>query len=55
MKYIPEDSKKLIKNGSRNKKNGKDFNKIFPNASPEAIDLLKKLLAFDPEKRLSVV
>lgn len=34
---------------------GKDFSKLFPEASPEAIDLLKKLLMFDPEKRINVV
>jgi len=31
----------------------KDFNQYFPNASPDAIDLLYKLLALDPEDRLS--
>jgi serine/threonine protein kinase len=55
MKHIPEESKKLIKNLPKNKKNGKDFNKLFSFAAPEAIDLLKKLLTFDPEKRISVV
>lgn len=56
MKNIPEESKKLIKNLPKNKKNGKDLSKIFGNcATPEAIDLLKKLLIFDPEKRISAV
>jgi len=55
MKHIPEESKKLIKNLPKNKKNGKDFNKLFSFANPEAIDLLKKLLTFDPEKRINVV
>lgn len=54
MKHIPEESKKLIKNLPKNKKVGKDFNKIFSFAHPEAIDLLKKLLTFDPDKRISV-
>jgi serine/threonine protein kinase len=54
MKHIPEESKKLIKNMPKNKKNGKDFNKLFSFASNDAIDLLKKLLTFDPEKRITV-
>ena len=54
MKHIPEESKKLIKNLPKNKKNGKDFNKLFSFAHPEAIDLLKKLLTFDPDKRINV-
>ena len=29
-------------------KTGKDFNELFRNANPEAIDLLKKMLIFDP-------
>ena len=55
MKHIPEESKKLIKNLPKNKKVGKDFNKLFSFANPEAIDLLKKLLMFDPEKRINVI
>ena len=54
MKHIPEESKKLIKNLPKHKKNGKDFNKLFSFANPEAIDLLRKLMMFDPEKRISV-
>jgi mitogen-activated protein kinase 1/3/mitogen-activated protein kinase 6 len=54
MKHIPEESKKLIKNLPKNKKNGKDFNKLFSFANTEAIDLLKKLLTFDPDKRINV-
>ena len=54
MKHIPQQSKKLIKNLPKNKKNGKDFNKLFSFANPQAIDLLKKLLTFDPEKRITV-
>lgn len=38
----------------KNKKNGKDFSKIFAFADSQAIDLLKKLLIFDPEKRITV-
>ena len=54
MKFIPEQSKKLINNLPKNKKNGKDLSKIFAFAPPLAIDLLKKLLIFDPEKRINV-
>lgn len=54
MKNIPEESKKLIKNLPKNKKNGKDFGKIFAFADNQAIDLLKKLLIFDPDKRITV-
>ena len=54
MKHIPEESKKLIKHLPKNKKNGKDFNKLFSFANPEAIDLLKKLLTFDPDRRINV-
>ncbi len=54
MKNIPEESKKLIKNLPKNKKNGKDFSKIFSFADDLAIDLLKKLLIFDPDKRITV-
>jgi len=55
MKNIPEDSKKLIINLPKNKKNGKDFSKLFEFADDQAIDLLKKLLIFDPEKRITVI
>jgi mitogen-activated protein kinase 1/3 len=33
---------------------GKDFDKLFAGSNPLAIDLLKKLLVFDPKKRISV-
>lgn len=33
---------------------GKDFRQIFPNASPAALDLLKKMLHFNPVKRITV-
>ena len=54
IKHIPDQSKKLIKNLPKNKKNGKDFSKLFGYAPPLAIDLLKKFLIFDPEKRITV-
>lgn len=31
-----------------------DFNEHFPNASPEAIDLMKKILVLDPDNRITV-
>jgi len=30
------------------------FDKLFPNASPEALDLLRKMLHFNPAKRITV-
>jgi len=36
------------------KRPGKPFEKIFTKASPESIDLLKKLLTFDFKKRITV-
>eukprot|EP00612_Vaucheria_litorea_P001450 CAMPEP_0171456216 /NCGR_PEP_ID=MMETSP0945-20130129/2793_1 /TAXON_ID=109269 /ORGANISM="Vaucheria litorea, Strain CCMP2940" /LENGTH=463 /DNA_ID=CAMNT_0011981599 /DNA_START=157 /DNA_END=1549 /DNA_ORIENTATION=- len=35
------------------KKKPKSLSKMYPNASNEAIDLLSKLIVFDPEKRLT--
>lgn len=32
----------------------KSFPSLFPNANPDALDLLDKLLAFDPSSRISV-
>ncbi|GMF63680.1 unnamed protein product [[Candida] boidinii] len=31
-----------------------DFVNLFPNANPQAVDLLEKLLTFNPKKRLTV-
>ncbi|OMJ87558.1 hypothetical protein SteCoe_10737 [Stentor coeruleus] len=42
---------KLLK---MNKRNAKCFEIIFRDANPQAIDLLKKLLVFNPEKRYTV-
>jgi len=42
-----------IKGLKKQKKN--PFTKIYPKASPAAIDLLEKMLQFDPNKRISVV
>lgn len=52
IKQIPEESKKLIRNLP--KRTGRAFNQIFSFASPDALDLLKKLLMFDPAKRITV-
>jgi len=35
-------------------KPGVSFDKLFPNASPEALDLLRKMLRFNPAKRITV-
>ena len=35
-------------------KKGKDFNELFRGANDEAIDLLKKMLVFDPEARITI-
>ena len=32
----------------------KSFQSLFPNANPDALDLLDKMLAFDPSSRISV-
>lgn len=32
----------------------KDFKTVFPNASEDALDLLQKLLIFNPKKRLNI-
>lgn len=47
-----ERSKKLLRNMA--KKKPKPFDVLFPNANPKALDLLKKLLVFDPKKRIKV-
>jgi serine/threonine protein kinase len=39
---------------SKSKKPKKDFRAMYPNANPLAIDLLEKLLTFDPTKRITV-
>lgn len=36
------------------KKTGKDFNELFRGANAEAIDLLKKMLVFDPANRITI-
>lgn len=47
-----EKSRKLVK--SMPKKKGKSLESIFPKASPNALDLLRKFLIFDPAKRISL-
>ena len=36
------------------KSKGKDFATLFKGANPDAIDLMKKLLIFDPKKRITI-
>ena len=36
------------------KRNGKDFGTIFRGSNPDGIDLIKKMLTFDPLKRITV-
>jgi mitogen-activated protein kinase 1/3 len=36
------------------KKKGIDFNEMFKGVSPLAIDLIKRILVFDPAKRITV-
>ena len=36
------------------KRKPKDLNNIFKGANPDAIDLLKKMLTFDPLKRITI-
>ena len=33
---------------------GKDFNELFKGANPQAIDLMKRMLTFDPERRITI-
>ena len=33
---------------------GKDFNELFKGANPQAIDLIKKMLTYDPNQRITV-
>jgi len=35
-------------------RSGKDFNELFRGANEEAIDLLKKMLVFDPARRITI-
>ena len=48
---IPK-NKEFIQSLPRRK--GKDFKTLFSSANPEAIDLLKKMLTFDPSKRITI-
>jgi len=47
-----EKSRKFLR--SLPKKQAKPFETLFPNANPLALDLLRKLMVFDPEKRITV-
>lgn len=48
---IPK-NKEFIQSLPRRK--GKDFSTIFKGANPDAIDLMKRMLTFDPVKRITV-
>ena len=43
----------LKKLSSKYSKHPKDLKKIFPDASEQALDLLKKFFIFDPKKRIT--
>lgn len=48
-----EDNKQFMKQLPKRK--GTDFNKLFEGwSNPDAIDLVKKMLMFDPEKRITI-
>lgn len=48
-----EDNKKFMKDLPKRK--GQDFNELFKNwENKDAIDVLKKMLVFDPAKRITV-
>jgi len=47
-----EKSRKFVK--CLPKRKGKPFETLFPKASPLALDLLRKLLIFDPTKRITI-
>lgn len=36
------------------KREGKKFEDLFKGANPQAIDLLKKMLTYDPDERITV-
>jgi serine/threonine protein kinase len=36
------------------RRKGKDLSNVFKGANPDAIDLIKKMLTFDPAKRITV-
>ncbi|GMF65624.1 unnamed protein product [Phytophthora lilii] len=49
---VSERAKRFMKNQPM--RPGVPFAKLFPKATPEAIDLLQRMLVFDPAKRISV-
>lgn len=49
---VSERAKRFMK--SQPMRPGVPFGKLFPKASPEALDLLQRMLVFDPAKRISV-
>lgn len=53
LNMIPREKYKMMAKGLP-KRPGKELSKLFPNASNQAIDLLKKFLTFDASKRITV-
>jgi len=53
MDFITNDKAKEFMMKLKGKK-GRPFKEMFPDASPEAIDLLEKMLAFHPARRITV-
>ncbi|KAG1707279.1 hypothetical protein DVH05_026473 [Phytophthora capsici] len=49
---VSERAKRFMKNQPM--RPGVPFSKLFPKATPEAVDLLQRMLVFDPVKRISV-
>ena len=45
----------MVKKICKRKSKARDFNTIFKDASENAVDLLKKMLVFNPAKRISVL
>ena len=47
-----KENKEFVK--SLPKRKPKDFNTVFKGANPDAIDMMRRMLTFDPAKRISV-
>uniref|UniRef100_A0A7S0VBZ4 Mitogen-activated protein kinase n=1 Tax=Polytomella parva TaxID=51329 RepID=A0A7S0VBZ4_9CHLO len=54
LEFISNDkAKRYIRSLPRNER--ADFQQLFPSAGPLALDLIKKMLVFDPTKRITVI
>ena len=51
---IPAQSLKMVRGMMRNRRAGRTLSSFFPKASENALDLLSKLLKFDPKHRITV-